>query len=74
MRPVLTLTALYTALIVFVFILGTNTPLAFAIASITGTVLLALLTTRGPETLFAWISGDHPDAKGSLDTEPENTP
>jgi hypothetical protein len=73
MRPVLTLATLYAALIGFIFILGTAPIVAFWIAVVLA-VILAVLYVRGPEPIFAWITGDHPDAKGSLDTEPENTP
>jgi hypothetical protein len=73
MRPVLTLTALYTALIGFILILDKAPAVAGWIA-VVAAVILAVLYVRGPEPIFAWITGDHPDAKGPLDTEPENTP
>jgi hypothetical protein len=73
MRPVLTLTALYTALIGFILILDKAPDVAGWIA-VAAAVFLAVLYIRGPEPIFEYIAGDHPDAKGSLDTEPENTP
>lgn len=73
MRAVATIAVLLLGFLGFSWILGTNQALATWIA-IPAAVTLAVLYVRGPEPIFAWITGDHPDAKGSLDTEPENTP
>lgn len=73
MRAFATITAVTLAFAGYAFLLGTAPLAAFIIACVAA-VFLTLLTVRGPEPIFAWITGDHPDAKGSLDTHPENTP
>ncbi len=73
MRAFATITAVTLAFAGYAFLLGTAPIAAFWLA-ITTAILLSLLLVRGPEPLFAWITGDHPDAKGSLDTHTENTP
>jgi len=72
MRAFATIAVLLLAFLGFAWILGTAPVAAFIIA-VTAAMILAVLYVRGPEPIFAWITGDHPDAKGSLDTEPENT-
>lgn len=73
MRAFFTLAAITLAFLGFSWVLGTAPVAAFWVA-VPAAVLLTLLAVRGPEPLFAWITGEHPDAKGSLDTHPENTP